>query len=84
MSDGFPGQRQSPLAKEKPEEDSKDEGQLLQVVTVDVYVGEEADEAAGTNEASPVPLPAPADWIEASLLGQMQPAMFGQRRHGQH
>lgn len=39
------------------------------MVTVNIDVGEEADQGARANKASPIPLPAATNWIEALFLG---------------
>ena len=83
MADRLPGQGQRSLAREEPEEDGNDDGQFLEIVAVDVDVGEEADEGAGADEAGPVPLPAAADGVEAALLGEVEGAMLGEGGDGQ-
>lgn len=83
MSDGFPDQGQSTVADEEPEEDSDNNGQLLDVVAIDIYVDEETDEGGGADERAPVPLPATADGVEASINGEMEAAVLGQSSKGE-
>ena len=70
MAHGLPRHGQNTHAHQVVEEDGDDDGQLLQIVTVDIDVEEKADDAAGANKGAPVPLPATADGIEAARGGR--------------
>lgn len=59
-----------------PKEVGEDEGQLGEIVSIDVDAGEEADHGGCARPRGPVPLPSPADGVEALLGGEVEAAML--------
>lgn len=72
MASSFPDESErTPLHKE-PEEAGEDNGYLDDIVSVDIYVCEERDDSHGAHPETPVPLPSPADRVEAARNGKVE------------
>ncbi len=70
--------------RQEPEEGAEHDGQLGDVVAVDVDVGDQADEGGHAHEDAPVPLPAAPDGPEALLGRQEEPAVLAQHHEREH
>uniref|UniRef100_A0A1Y1LRH2 Uncharacterized protein n=1 Tax=Photinus pyralis TaxID=7054 RepID=A0A1Y1LRH2_PHOPY len=73
----FPYQSDSSHTHEEPEEDAKDNWQILKIVSFNFDIGEEADKGTGSDKACPVPLPSSTDGVETFCGAEIQCAMLG-------
>lgn len=76
VTNGFPHQGDDSHLHQVPEKDGQDDGDLHDVVALDINVGEETDESKGADHRAPIPLPPAADWEITLFLGQKEAAVL--------
>lgn len=84
VPDSLPDAGQGTHVEQHPEEGGDDDGDLRQVVSVDVDANNQADEAGDRHGNHPVPLPPPADRSESLLGREIHAAVPGEVHEGEH
>lgn len=84
VSNSFPDTGHRAQIQQHPEKRRDDNGDLWQVIAVDVDVDDQADKGGGAHENHPVPLPTPPDRPESLFCGQVHAAMPGEIEQGEH
>lgn len=76
MPNCFPDNGSGSLAEKEPEEAHDDNWKLLHVVSVNIDIDEETDQRTGTDENSPVPLPAPSYGVKSPFFREIRLPML--------
>jgi hypothetical protein len=76
MSNGLPDDTDGSNSLEQEEEALQDDGQVLKVVSVDVYSSDVADHSAGCHYDQPVPLPSSTDYAVSPIFSEELLAML--------
>lgn len=83
MSDGLPYGSQQPRHHQVVEKGIENDGQILQIISVDVDAGNAAYDPARRDERQPIPLPPPANGPESLFTRQKQSSMLPQVDQGE-
>jgi len=84
MPHGLPNRRHGRLPHAEEEQVLEDDGQVLQIVPINIDCGDAADHPGGGHDAHPVPRPPPPDEPEALRLADELLAVLGQVHQREH